>query len=264
MKRLYWIDDDIQEMIYVAHGAIKKLWKLNDFNAEGISSKVLIFGNAFESTDKDEVPTKDEEAETFRELYQMFLEECMVFDGPDRERPVYNAKKILIQDPVCYLYKKEVSGDLDAYREMKKIWISGELDSDTEDYEKAEKEADLLLERMCIEPESVVGIDIMLLFGDHDRLWKKKRILSMELYHKLSNKNIGCFLYSSDAWVEELRQNWLQQYTALYGDKNVVIYKRTEVMQKGDTNIVEEIEKMFEKVQKINGGKSDGDRGAME
>lgn len=249
MKRLYWIDDDILRMLYVAQGAIKKLWKLNDSTTEGISSKVIIFGNAFESVDKDEVPSEDEETKAFQELYGLFSEECMAFDGPNRERPIYNAKKTLIQDPVCYLFKKEVSGDLDAYRKMKKLWISGRLNPpDSDDYANAEKEVDLLVERMHIEPGSVVGIDIMLLYEDGVRLGEKKRILSMELYHKLSDNDISCFLYSSDAGVDELRQNWIQQYAALYGGKEVVIYQRKDVMQRGDTDIVEEIENMFERV----------------
>ena len=246
MKQLYWIDDNIQHMLYIVQGAISKFWKLDNTNMEGIASKILMFGNGCKSADTDELPTEEDERKIDEELFCLFMEKCMMYDGPDVERPVYNARKKLIQKPICFLYKSETVADLDAYKKMKCAWISEKLsNSESEEYIEAQKEAELLIERMCIEPESVVGIDIELLYGDLDRLRKGERILSMELCYKLSERNIKCFMYSTNADDDELRQNWEQMYVSFYSAKLVSIYQRNDFMQKGNADIVKEVEKMF-------------------
>lgn len=246
MKKLYWIDDDMQHMLYVVHGAIRKLWKLNDIASEGIESKMLMFGNEYALVDTDELPTEEDENSVFAELFNFFLEECMKYDGPVIERKTFYAKKELIKAPICFLYKSENTPDLEKYKTMKCSWISESLNvSESDNYKEAQKEAKELIERMNIELGSVAGIDIMLLHGDRERLCKKQRILSMELCHQLSSSGIKCFMYSTEADVEELVRNWEQTYTSLYNTELVQIYKREVLMQKGNTRIVEEIEKMF-------------------
>ena len=59
MKKLYWIDDDIQQMLYIIQGAITKFWKLDNIEDEGISSKIIVFGNACEAADVDQIPSED-------------------------------------------------------------------------------------------------------------------------------------------------------------------------------------------------------------
>lgn len=246
MKRLYWIDDDMQHMQYVVYGVIKRLWKLDNVALEGIESKILMFGNAYADLDTDELPTEEDENSVFAELFNFFIEECMEYDGPDIERKTFYAKKELIKDPICFLYKRENASDLEKYKAMKCVWLSEKLsDSESENYKEAKKEAKELIKRMKIESESVVGIDIMLLYGDRERLCKKQRILSMELCYQLSSGGIKCFMYSTDADVEELVQNWEQTYSTFYNVAPVEIYKRNELMQKGNTNIWEKIEKML-------------------
>lgn len=246
MKQLYWIDDNIQQMLYIIQGAITKFWKLDNEDVEGIASKVIIFGNACEVADKDEIPTEEDEKNAYVKLFDLFLEGCMKKDGPNVERPMYTAKKVLIQNPVHFLYKREVAEDLEAYKKMKCPWISGNLaNSESADYMKATQEADLLIERMNIEPNSVVGIDIALFYGDLDRLREKKRILSMELCHKISEKKNRCFIYSSEADDDELRRNWEEVYKELYSAAPIKIYQRSDFMQKGKADIVKEVEEMF-------------------
>lgn len=246
MKQLYWIDDDFERMKHVVQGAIRKLWKLDNIDSEGIKSRILMFGDAYAQLDIDEIPTEEDERKAYVELLNLFLEECMDYDGPDTERPVYNARKEFIQDIISFLYKRQKTGDLEAYKKMKNSWVSEKLSiSESEEYMNAQKEADLLIGRMHIEPGSVVGIDIRLLYGDLDRLRKGERILSMELCYKLSNQNMKCFMYSTDADDEKLVQNWEKMYLSLYNVGLVPIYKRNVLMQKGNTHILEEVEKMF-------------------
>lgn len=248
MKQLYWIDDNIQQMLYIIQGAITKFWKLNSIDEEGIASKVIIFGNACEVADIDKISSEEDENKAYIKLFDLFLEGCMKKDGPNPERPTYKAKRNLIQKPVRFLYKKETKDDYEAYKKLKDLWISENLNkADDEAYQNAAQEAKSLVKRINIEKDSVVGIDIALLFGDLDRLREKKRILSMELYHKISEEdNIKCFMYSSEADDDELRENWTEVYAQLYGSKTIKIYQRSDFMQKGNADIVKEVEKMFE------------------
>lgn len=263
MKQLYWIDDNFQQVNYIAQGAIAALWNLNDIdNQEGIASKMLIFGNAYKVADTDELPTEEKEREDYQKLNDFFVEACQEVDGPSMNRSIYNEKKALIQDPISYLYKQEVPDDLEAYKQMKGAWISENLsDIDSDDYAKAVNEANLLIERMEIKPGSVVGIDIALLHGDLQRLREKQRILSMELCHQILSNHIRCFMYSTEADDDILRRNWEEKYCFFYDDEEVKIYKRSQLMQKGNNDIVKEIEKMFEIKQKDevqDNGKSNG------
>ncbi|MDE7424684.1 MAG: hypothetical protein K2N51_13520 [Lachnospiraceae bacterium] len=251
MKQLYWIDDNFQQVNYIAQGAISKLWKLEDIDKEEIASKILIFGNAYKVADTDELPTEENEREVYQKLQDLFMEECQKHDGPSKDRPMYNEKKVLIQDPISYLYKREVSGDLEAYKKMKGAWISENLDDkNSENYEKAAREAGLLIERMKIKPASVVGIDIALLHDDLERLRQKRRILSMELCHQILSAHIRCFMYSTEADDDILRKNWEEMYGSFYDNEEIKIYKRSDLMQKGNDDIVKEIDQMFEKEQK--------------
>ena len=68
MKKLYWIDDDIQQMLYIIQGAITKFWKLDNIEDEGISSKIIVFGNACEAADVDQIPSEDEEKKSVFEV----------------------------------------------------------------------------------------------------------------------------------------------------------------------------------------------------
>lgn len=227
-------------------GAIAKLWKLNDKDIEGIASKLIIFGNACEDADKDEPLSQEDENDAKRQLYDMFLELCAKADGPDSERPMYNAKKDLVRNKVSYLYKKENRDDIEKYRILKNTWILEDLsDGAGVEYTNASSATDELIQRMEIEEGNVVGIDIALLYGDLERLREKKRIISMELCYKLSNNHVRCFMYSSEADDDELMRNWQEVYKSLYQEAGVKIYQRSDFMQKGKVDVIAEIECMF-------------------
>lgn len=246
MKQVYWIDDNIEQMIYIIQGAITKLWKIEEENAEGIASNVIIFGNGYDDADTDDVLSQEDENDTKIKLQDMLLKQCGKQDGPNKERPVYNARKKLIEDKVYFLYKKENPGDKEQYQNLKRAWITHELmDSESTKYKEAVNEANKLIDRMKIEPESVVGIDILLFYGDFDRLKDKKRIISMELYNILIKKRLNCFMYSSEADDNELMQKWCEVCKSLYKLENVKIYQRSDFMQKTKSDVTAEIEAMF-------------------
>ena len=246
MKQIYWIDDNIGQMLNIIQGAITKLWKIEEENAERIASNVIIFGNACDDSDTDEISSQEDENDTKERLDDMLQMLCARQDGPNEEKPVYNARKELIKDKVNFLYKKENPDDRNQYQNLKRAWITEKLkDSESDEYKTAVEEADKLIERMKIKQGNVVGIDISLLYGDMERLRKKERIISMELYNSLSTRGLKCFLYSSEADDDELMQNWREVCDSLYQQKDMKIYKRSDFMQKGKVNIITEIEAMF-------------------
>lgn len=246
MRYVYWIDDCFEQMSFVMQGVVTKLWKLDDQTADGIASRILIFGNAYEEADRDDLPTQEDEDKEERDVFDKFLEKCARVDGPDWEKPLYNAKKGLVQKVVKYLYKQENPADRDAYRELKRSWISGDLTNPAgAGYQEAAAAVAGLIERMDLEPESVVGIDLMLLHDDIGRLLKKKRIISMELCHNLSSGGIPCFLYSSEGGNDDVVRCWQKAYQDLYHETGIKIYKRMDFMQKGKIDIIREIEAMF-------------------
>lgn len=250
MKQLYWVDDNIQTVFHICHGAISKIWKLDDINVEGIESRIVIFGNGCEGADTDELPTEADEKKAYNKIFDFFLERCMATDGPNKNRPMFKAKKDLIQNPVTFLFKKSAVQDVDAYKRLKDAWISDKLmDVEGDEYKNAAKEAESLIDRMQLLTNCVVGIDVFLLYGDEERLYNQKRIISMELYHKISRKNIQCFMYSSEADNDILRERLENVYKELYDEPITKIYQRSDFMQKGNANIVKEVEEMFDNVK---------------
>lgn len=246
MKQVYWIDDDIEQMIYIIQGAITKLWKIEEENAEGIASNIIIFGNACDDADTDELLSQEDENDTKVKLHDMLRRLCARQDGPNQKKPVYNARKELIKDKVNFLYKKENPGDKEQYQNLKRAWITDELiETESIEYKEAVDEVNKLIERMNIEQGSVVGIDILLFYGDDKRVEDKKRIISMELYNMLSKKGLNCFMYSSMADDNELMRNWREVCDSLYQQKDMKIYLRSDFMQKAQSDITVEIEAMF-------------------
>lgn len=246
MKQVYWIDDNIEQMMFIIQGEITKLWKIEKENMEGIASNIIIFGNAYVDADTDDILSQEDENDTKIKLYDMLRKLCERQDGPNTERPVFNAKKKLIKDKVNFLFKKESPDDKEQYQNLKRAWITDELmDPDSNEYKEAVSEANKLIERMEIVSGNVVGIDISLLYGDLDRLRQKKRIISMELYNILSKQGLNCFMYSSEADDNELMQNWREVCEVLYQQKEVKIYQRSDFMQKRQSDVTAEIEAMF-------------------
>lgn len=246
MKQVYWIDDNIEQMMFIIQGDITKLWKIDKENTEGIASNIIIFGNAYVDADTDDILSQEDENDTKIKLHDMLRKLCERQDGPNIERPVYNARKNLVKDKVNFLFKKEKPDDKEHYQNLKHAWITDELmDPESDKYKEAADEANKLIERMKIVPENVVGIDISLLYGDLDRLRHKKRIISMELYHILSKQGLSCFMYSSEADDNELMQNWREVCEKLYQRKDVKIYQRSDFMQKKQSDVTAEIEAMF-------------------
>ena len=247
MKQIYWIDDNIEQMMYIIQGAIKKLWKIGQRDVDGIASNIIIFGNDRDDSDTDDILSQKNENDIKIRLHDMSRLLCDSQDGPNLEQPVYNSRKELVKDKVNILYKEENPEDKNQYQNLKRAWITNEFtDSENEKYKEATEEAHKLIERMKIDSESVIGIDILLFYGDYERLRDKKRIISMELYDILKKRGFSCFMYSSEADDNELMQNWCEICESFYQQRDIKIYQRSDFMQKSRRDISAEIEAMFE------------------
>ena len=64
MKKIYWIDDSVQQLLYILHGAISKLWEIENLDQEGIASELIVFGNAWEEMDTEELLSREDQSET--------------------------------------------------------------------------------------------------------------------------------------------------------------------------------------------------------
>ena len=201
--------------------------------------------------DTDELLSREDQSETEEKIRDHFEELCIKNDGPNIERPSYNKKKRLIENCVKYVYVQDDCDDIAQYKRLKNAWINTEIGDDKKpEYMTAAGYVQELIKRMNLQEMSVVGIDIALLYDDMERLEKGKRILSMELYNKISRMNLKCFMYSSEADDDDLMNNWLKVYSKLYKKADVDIYQRSDLMQRGGEKIIDKIKDMF-----LNDGK---------
>ena len=245
MKKVYWISGNIRQMVYVTQGVISKLWKVEEKDAEGIASDIIIFGNSCADADMD-IPFPEEVCTVEAKLEDLLKELCGRQDGPNKERPAYNAKKNMVKDKVHSLYKKGSIDDSIQYQTLKQAWFTNGFEClESNRYEEASKHTGRLVERMGIGPGNVVGIDISLFYDDCERVRQGIRVISMELCHMFSQNGLNCFIYSPEANDSELIMYWNRTYKKFYQQKSIKIYQRSDFVQKDLTQITSEIESMF-------------------
>lgn len=242
MKQIYWIDDNFLEMFFILQGAISKLWKLEEkeINSdERIRSVMLIFGDG--DMNREKLPSKEKEIENGLELRDFLMHYCFKLDGPDSSKPTFTHNAFLVENVVKYVLVAEDKDDVKLYRELKDYWC----DNNDQSMETVEKQMLKLVDKMEIAEKSVVGIDLSLLYGDAERIKKREKVISMQLYNLLK-KTHRCFLYSAEAEKIEFTDNWTEIYHSNYEDIPIKIYNRKDFLKKGRIKIIEEIEKMFE------------------
>lgn len=257
MKELYWIDDDFAQMMYIAQGVISKLWSLNDI-AEGVCSKIILFGNAYMEDERNwewnKLPSQEEEDKYYDNLLVLYEDNCFSIDGPNRERPTFKKNKKLVQNTVVCLLKDEKKGDVEMFTDISRAWTKEVNDeNDAELDQKRTEQVKKLIGRMYIEKGAVIGIDLSLIHGDIERIRNGKRVISMELFRQLKEDNFKCFLYSAQAGEYGFSEKWKQtykEYQSAGGVSNndlddIRIYERTEFLYKGSDDIVCQLKKLL-------------------
>lgn len=252
-KLIYWIDDDENDMYAVVKGAIQKLWNLD--GDDGIRSKILLVGSASDFGDTEEYYSEEDENVFRWKIEEVFIRICRNIQKQDPLDSLYEKNKYLIKDPITVVFKDTDSDVKNGfYSNLNKLWSkqASECENDN-NYNDAKLEIEKLITKMQIPKHALVGIDVLLLSDDEYRIMEKKRIVSMELYYQLTKLGYKCFLYSSEADNKALVNNWNEVYQKFYGDENtdgnkdIMIWLRRELTQKGNDNIVEEIKTLVER-----------------
>lgn len=250
-KTIYWIDDDVQQMISIMQGVFPTLWDLDQKDNENeAATKIIIFGNDFQDPPNKKLYSKREEIAFQHKLEDFLHQECIKRKRATWKTELYQSKSKLIENAVRILFKEsdadeettEAKDDeLKFYRETREYWKSiGQKEKPESD--RVEK----LIQMMQLTEDAVVGIDLILLYKDIERAKAGKCIISMELYHQLQEK-YTCFLYSSATFDRILIDSWKETYMNIYGAQDVRIYTKHELFEKRDKTVLESIMKTIAK-----------------
>lgn len=247
-KLIYWIDDDENDMYAVAKGVIQKLWNLE--GDDGVRSKILLVGSASDFDDIEKSYSEDDEKMFRWKIEDIFIRICRNIQRQDPLDDLYEKKKHLIEDPITVVFK-DVNNDAQngSYSKLNELWSQQALEEEgDENYNNAKLEINKLISIMQIPQHALVGIDVLLLSDDEYRIMENKRIVSMELYHQLTELDYRCFLYSSEADNKALVNNWNEVYRKFYKDENkdIMIWLRQELTQKGSEKTVEKLKALVE------------------
>lgn len=260
-KTLLWIDDSMELILEVIHGLIVDSWKLNEENEEGMRTRILIFGDAGLERNSEALWSQADEKEMNLKLLDLFLEKCENVEGPTSGNETAERNWHLVDKAIQILFKKEDSDeDLNLYHATKAIWKEESDKALSKDeksgYEQAKKYVTQIIERMHIaqaaeadgtaggeEAGTIIGIDLELLAGDIERAKSGKRIISMEFFNQLREKQYPCFIYSSHADDKQLIDAWTCAYRELYQDERpVTTYERSSFSKKGRDHMLSQIE----------------------
>lgn len=255
MTELYWIDDDFDEMFYIIKGIIKILWRLDAQNDKKVKSIITILGNAAINNDYEEV-SEQYRNEAERDIIALYSRACFEIDGPQSERPTYNDKQNieLIEKAIRFFPEDFNEGNSheenprELYKKMKQIWGNVDGSFNEEAYQNGQKIVKKFIEKSGICKDSKVGIDIVLMKGDRERINNGNRILSIELYKQLRKREIACFLFSAegsrDSFVEKCEEIYEKKYKEENGD-NLKIFDRKELQGKGMPEFFKELSQIL-------------------
>lgn len=238
-KELYWIDDDVPNILDLAQHTFPVLWGLNGSNH--IINKVILFGDDLKKGLDSELLNDKRERNIIHRLTDCFKNECDKIEQADFEHKLFKEKRYLTKD-IFRLFAKiptEITpeDDRDKQNELiqltKRIidfWKNTDKVSDKEEYERNQSDINKLIEAFAIPEDVFVAIDLVLLFKDDERVKNENKILSMELYHKLSSTRPGrCFVYSRYISDIKLADTWKEIYRKNYDpNAEVKLYKRKD------------------------------------
>lgn len=261
-KTLLWIDDSMELILEVIHGLIVDSWKLNEENEEGMRTRILIFGDAGLERNSEALWSLADEKEMNLKLLDLFLEKCENVEGPTSGNETAEKNWHLVDKAIQILFKKEDSAeDLNLYRAIRTKWKAESDKASSKDekdgYEQAKQYVTQIIERMHIaqaaeaaetlgaeKAGTIIGIDLELLAGDIERTKSGERIISMELFNQLREKQYPCFIYSSHADDKQLIDAWTHTYQKLYQDENPVkTFERSNFSKKDREHMLSQIEK---------------------
>ena len=214
-KKIYWIDDDISDMMNLIKNFFPVLWKKN------YNSQIFFAGNNYREADyslRDEI-TLEELNNTTSKVFEIF---CASQVDKNNEHS-NNPKKV-----------------------REKLNNMGINVYPSEDIEKDGDKIVDELEKNIVEKLKdgfYIGIDIQLLNTDKNQLANienNKETLAMKLFNSLSmeeEKNRTIFLYTS-FYTPNLQEKWEKAFKNFHStyDKKIKIFSRRKLIDSDDDN----------------------------
>lgn len=253
-KILYWIDDDVDNILDLAKHTFPVLWGLD--GSDHIINKVILFGDDLKKGLVSEQLTDKRERNIAHRLISCFKDQCDSVEQANSEHNLFEEKKYITQN-IFRLFAKiptEITKGDDKNKQLELIdltkriidfWKDTEKLSNDEEYKKNQNDIDKLITEFAIPEDAFVAIDLVLLYADDERVKNGNKILSMELYHRFSLKRPGrCFIYSRYISDLKLANAWEEIYHQNYdSNAEVKLYKRKDFNAKelNGTRLVEKI-----------------------
>lgn len=268
---LYWIDDDMSELITFKSSIFPIIWDNN------YSFSIFLFGNAYCVKSDEKGPDEEDCKEFAKELDSVFRAFCQDLDDKDYiERGTnYKSKRRLIDEcKVTRIPLNNINEEgLDDIARLVLAWMDKnkleELKSKSEENITLINEhlkdlgmlVDPLIERLAIPPKSAVALDLYLLFDDPHRLNLGLPTLSMAIYYTLTQNKYRCFRYSSAAEPQWTFEKWVEIYKSVFSpDCSELVYSKNALFRKNQDVEAENalIEMLKEGGDIDNGGENTG------
>ena len=247
-KTLYWIDDDISNIIYLTNHVFPVLWGLD--SSDHIITNVISFGDDLKKGLDSEVLTDKRERNIIHRLTEIFKKKCDEVEQANYVHHLFEEKKYItnnifrlfakIPTEITQGENKDKQNEInDLSKRVMDFWKKPENLSNNEEYKKNQSDIDRLIAEFAIPEDAFVAIDLVLLFKDDERVKTGNRILSMELYHRFSLKRPGrCFIYSRYISDLNLENAWKKTYQENYDSATEVrLYRRKDFNAKEPNGI---------------------------
>lgn len=268
-KCICWLDDDIEKMLSVVYGIFPKLWNLGgkketDYH---IRNEIYIFGDGHKNNSGEYPRTITDEIVFQKKVNNYFFKQCENNSTSDWESAnrLYAEKKNPLLDATVHVLPKEWSSIDDTiycdkedkekekkkrsreekcFKEIYKFFTKKNKTINNDKYIRVKSYVEQFLKENKIIDEEIqpyVGIDLLLLYGDIERVKNGYTILSMELYSQII-KTHQCFLYSTYVYDEDFIEKWRETFRNNYDvEEPEKIYKRSMLLPKnGETSHVAE------------------------
>lgn len=216
MKKIYWIEDNMDRALEIMYGTSCRLW--GGASEEGVASTFLFFGDEYKNI-REEPGLSEQDMKLFAEkVKRLLVKHCRNEEKWRYTGELFESKKELIQNPAKLI-------DISDNGENSSIVEEWCKESSLANYMECAKTntsipetmmIDAILKEMSIEDGAIVAIDLVLLFGDIDRVYSNFPIISMELYRKIRERGYNCFLYSSYTYDYIFAKNYQKTYKELY------------------------------------------------
>lgn len=222
--KFYLIDDNPMSVFQIINTVCCKLWKKMD----DLELIIVFYGdNDKQSPGAQNAAVKDING-IEENIKEKFRELCFAIDRDEWNQlgTAYEKKKKSTAIECRFIPLQEVEEDLSKW----KVDNEPEKDSVQEiDYSVLHESTlpKTLAEKIGIQQDDIVALDICLLRNDYERCTSKLPVLSMALHYYLETEyKCKCFLYSRMSVTTEAKSNWMDVYKQQFKTNPPEIHNR--------------------------------------